>query len=154
MKHKFSTMNKLILFTLLCFTGLIFSNCDKTDEAPPTNTDYITKSSWKFSSARAGGFDVTSQVPACFKDNTMTFAINGTGTISEGPTACATPAPATFTWNFQGTNNNELKLSVPIITGGSTVFTILLLNDVNLVVSQTMTIAPAPPTNVELTFVH
>ena len=145
-------MNKLILFSLLCFTGLIFSNCDKTDEAPPTNTDYLTKSSWKFSSAKAGGFDVTAQVPACFKDNTMTFAINGTGTISEGANVCATPAPANITWNFQGTN--DLNLSVPIITGGSTVFKIVLLNDVSLVVSQTMTIAPNPPTNVELTFVH
>ena len=147
-------MNKLILFTLICLTGFIFSSCDKTDEAPPTNTDYITKASWKFSSAKAGGFDVTAQVPACFKDNTMTFAINGTGTISEGANVCASPAPATFTWNFQGTNGNDLNLSTPIITGGSTVFTIVLLNDVSLVVSQTMTIAPNPPTTVELTFVH
>ncbi|HEX6848550.1 MAG TPA: lipocalin family protein [Chitinophagaceae bacterium] len=146
-------MNKLILFTMVCFTGLFFASCDKTDEAPPTNTDYLTKSSWKFSSAKAGGFDVTAQVPACFKDNTMTFAINGTGTISEGANVCATPAPATFTWNFQN-NGSEINLSTPIITGGSTVFTIVLLNDVSLVVSQTMTIAPNPPTTVELTFIH
>lgn len=138
---------------MVCFTGLFFASCDKTDEAPPTNTDYLTKSSWKFSSAKAGGFDVTAQVPACFKDNTMTFAINGTGTISEGANVCATPAPATFTWNFQN-NGSEINLSTPIITGGSTVFTIVLLNDVSLVVSQMMTIAPNPPTTVELTFIH
>ena len=146
-------MNKLILFAALCFSTALFSSCDKTDEAPPTSTDYITKSSWKFSSAKAGGFDVTAQVPACFKDNTMTFAINGTGTISEGANVCASPAPATFTWSFQNIST-QINLSTPIITGGSTIFTIVLLNDVSLVVSQTMTIAPNPPTTVELTFIH
>jgi hypothetical protein len=146
-------MNKLILFAALCFSALLFNSCDKTDEAPPTNTDYITKSSWKFSSAKAGGFDVTAQVPACFKDNTMTFAINGTGTISEGASVCAPAAPTSFTWTFQN-NGTQINLSVPIITGGSTLFTIVTLNDINLVVSQTMTIAPNPPTNVELTFIH
>jgi hypothetical protein len=146
-------MNKLILFAALCFTTLLFSNCDKTDEAPPTNSDYITKSSWKFSSASAGGLDVTAQVPACFKDNTMTFAINGTGTISEGANVCTTPAPPTFTWTFQN-NGTELSLSTPIVSGGSGVFTIVKLDDATLIVSQTMTIAPYPATNVALTFIH
>jgi len=138
---------------MLCFTGLFLTSCDKTDEAPPTNTDYITKSSWKFSSAKAGGFDVTAQVPACFKDNTILFAINGTGTISEGATVCTPPSPSSFTWTFQN-NGTQLVLNTPLVTGGSGTFTIVLLNDVTLVVSQTMTIAPNPPTNVELTFVH
>lgn len=146
-------MNKLILFAALVFATLSFSSCDKTDEAPPTNTDYITKSSWKFSSAKASGIDVTAQVPACFKDNVMIFAINGTGTISEGANVCASPAPSTFTWTFQN-NGTQLNLNTPIVSGGSTLFTIVLLNDATLTVSQTMTIAPNPPTNVELTFIH
>ena|SRR5215204_3133770 len=146
-------MNKLILFAALCFSTLLFSSCDKTDDAPPTNTDYITKSSWKFSSAKAGGFDVTAQVPACFKDNTISFAINGSGTITEGAIVCAPPSPASFTWSFQN-NGTQINLSTPLVTGGSGLFTIVLLNDANLVVSQTMTIAPNPPTTVELTFIH
>ena len=150
-------MNKLVLFAALCFSTVLFSNCDKTDEAPPTNTDYITKSSWKFSSAKAGGFDVTSQVPACFKDNTITFAINGTGTITEGASVCTPASPASFTWVFQ-TNGTQpqISLSTPLITGGSGVFTIVLLNDVSLVVSQSMTIPSIPtgPVTVELTFTH
>ncbi|HET6769332.1 MAG TPA: lipocalin family protein [Chitinophagaceae bacterium] len=146
-------MNKLILFTALCFTILPFSSCDKNDTPPASDTDYITKSSWKFSSAKAGGIDVTAQVPACFKDNTITFAINGTGTISEGANVCASPAPSSFTWTFQN-NGNELNLSTPIISGGSGTFAIVKLDDVTLVVSQTMTIAPNPPTDVELTFIH
>jgi hypothetical protein len=146
-------MNKLILLAVVCFTALSFSSCDKNDNPPPTNTDYITKSSWKFSAAKAGGFDVTAQVPACFKDNTMLFVANGTGTISESANVCAPASPSSFTWVFQN-NGTELNMSTPIVSGGSGVFTIVLLNDVSLVVSQTMTIAPNPPTNVELTFIH
>ena len=146
-------MNKLILLAVVCFTTLSFSSCDKNDDPPPSNTDYITKSSWKFSTAKAVGFDVTAQVPACFKDNTMLFVANGTGTINESTSVCSPAAPSTFTWVFQN-NGTELKTNTPIVSGGSDVFTIVLLNDVNLVVSQTMTIAPNPPTNVELTFIH
>ena len=155
---KFSTMNKLILTTALCFTILIFTNCGKDDPpAPPTptKTELITKSSWKFSSAKAGGIDVTAQIPACFKDNTITFvASGGTGTISEGTNVCAPPAPASFTWSFQS-SETQLNLNTPLITGGSGLFTIVKLDAVNLVVSQNMTIPPAPgPVNVELTFIH
>jgi hypothetical protein len=146
-------MNKLILFTALCLSTLLFTNCDKNDNPPPSNTDHITKSSWKFSSAKAGGIDVTAQVPACFKDNTILFVANGTGTISEGTTVCSPPSPASFTWVFQN-NGTEISMNTPLVSGGSGVFTIVLLNEVNLVVSQTMTIAPYPPTTVEFTFIH
>jgi len=146
-------MNKLILATVLCFTVLLFTNCDKNDNPPPSNTDYITKSSWKFSSAKAGGTDVTALVPACFKDNTMLFVANGSGSINESTNVCAPPSPSSFTWVFQN-NGTEINMSTPIVSGGSGVFTIVLLNDANLVVSQTMTIAPNPPTTVELTFIH
>jgi len=147
-------MNKLFLAIVLCFTTLFFTNCDKNDNPPPSNTDYITKSSWKFSSAKAGGTDVTAQVPACFKDNTILFVANGTGTISEGANVCSPASPASFTWVFQN-NGTEINLSTPLVSGGSGVFTIGLLNEVNLKVSQNMTIPPAPgPINVELTFIH
>ena len=148
-------MNKLILVTVLCFTTLFFTNCNKNDNPPPSNTDYITKSSWKFSSANASGTDVTAQVPACFKDNTMLFVANGTGTINEGANVCSPAAPPSFTWVFQN-NGNELNMSTPIVSGGSGVFTIVLLNDVNLIVSQSMTIPSIPtgPVTVELTFIH
>ena len=146
-------MNKLILATVLCFTTLFFTNCNKNDNPPPSNTDYITKSSWKFSSAKAGGFDVTAQIPACFKDNTITFVANGTGTINESTNICTPASPATFTWVFQ-TNGTEINLNTPLVSGGSGVFKIVLLNDVSMVVSQNITIAPAPSTNVELTFIH
>ena len=83
----------------------------------------------------------------------MVFVANGTGTISEGANVCAPAAPSNFTWTFQN-NGTEINMSTPIVSGGSNVFTIVTLNATNLVVSQTMTIAPNPPTNVELTFIH
>src|SRR4030095_13550166 len=132
-------MNKLILATVLCFTALFFTNCDKNDNPPPSNTDYITKSSWKFSSAKAGGIDVTAQVPACFKDNTMLFLANGSGTINEGANVCSPASPANFTWTFQS-NGGEINMSTPLVSGGSGVFTIVKLNEVTLIVSQQMTI--------------
>jgi hypothetical protein len=97
--------------------------------------------------------DVTAQVPACFKDNTMLFLVNGTGTINENSTVCSPASPSSFTWVFQN-NGTEINLSTPIVSGGSTVFTIVLLSDASLVVSQSMTIAPYPATTVELTFIH
>ena len=147
-------MNKLILFSALCFTSLFFTNCNKYDSPPPSNTDYVTKSSWKFSSAKAGGIDVTAQVPACFKDNTILFVANGTGTISEGANVCTPASPSTFTWTFQN-SGTQINLSTPLVSGGSGLFNIVLLNDVNLVVSQSMTIPPSTtPITVELTFIH
>lgn len=146
-------MNKLILFTLICFVSFAFGSCDKNDDPPPSNTDHITRSSWKFSSAKAGGLDVTAQVPACFKDNTIVFLANGTGTISEGANVCSPASPASFTWTFQN-NGSEINMSTPLVSGGSGVFTIVRLDETNLVVSQQMTIAPNPPTTVELTFIH
>ena len=150
-------MNKLILASVFCFATLFITSCDKNDDpppTPPTKTELITKSSWKFSSAKANGADATALIPACFKDNTMTFVATGTGTISEGATACVPPAPASFTWSFQS-SETQLNLNTPLITGGSGLFTIVSLTDVNLVVSQTMTIPPSiTPINAELTFIH
>ena len=148
-------MNNLLLAIVLCFTTLFFTNCDKNDNPPPSNTDYITKSSWKFSSAKAGSTDVTANVPACFKDNTMLFVANGSGSINENTIVCSPASPASFTWVFQN-DGHEINMSTPIVSGGSGVFTIVLLNDVSLVVSQSMTIPSIPtgPVTVELTFTH
>jgi len=150
-------MNKPILVSVFCFTASIFSSCDKNETPtppPPSKTDYVTKSTWKFSSARANGIDVTSQIPACFKDNTITFVASGTGTISEGANICSPAAPASFTWTFQS-SETQINLSTPLITGGSGLFTIVSLSDVTLVVSQNMTIPPSTtPINAEITFIH
>jgi len=147
-------MKKLLNLVILSLPILLFSNCHKNDSPPPSNTDYITKAPWKFSSAKASGIDVTAQIPSCYKDNTITFVANGTGTINEGADVCVPPSLPSFTWVFQN-NGTQINMSVPLVSGGSEIFTVILLNDVNFVVSQSITIPPSPtPVNVEITFVH
>ena len=149
-------MNKLFSFSLfgLCLVALLSLSCNKDDTPQPTKTEYITQSAWKFDKATASGIDISAQIPACFKDNTITFVSNGSGTISEGATICVPPAPATFTWSFQN-NETRLSLSTPLISGGSGIFNLVVLNEVNLVISQDMTIPPSPtPITVVITFKH
>ena len=147
-------MNQRIVSILFICIVFIFSNCNKNDNPPPSPTDYIIKGSWKFSSAKASGADVTAQIPACFKDNTITFVASGQGTVNEGAIGCVPPAPANFTWSFQN-NGAQINLSAPLFPGGSSVFNVVLLNDVNLILSQSVTIPPATtPITVELTFIH
>lgn len=152
------TMQKRILTpaSILAFTFLIITGCgkDKEDTPAKTKTELISQSTWKFDKAMAGGMDVSSN-PAivCYTDNTITFAANLSGTTAEGANVCSSPTPANFTWNFLN-NENTLHFSFVLFPGGSPDFTIVSLTEANLVLSQQLTIAPFPPTTVEVTFEH
>lgn len=137
-------MNKPILVSVygLLIISLLQLNCSKKDSVTLSTTDKITLSAWKFDKATANGTDISAQIPTCFKDNTITFASNGSGTINEGTTVCVPPAPASFTWSFQN-NGSQLNLSTALITGGSGIFNLVTLNEMNLVISQDMIIPPA-----------
>jgi hypothetical protein len=141
---------------ILVILFLSFSGCEKDsdNDKPKTNTDLLTQASWKFSSASASGFgDVSSQIPDCYKDNIYTFVADGTGSTNESTNVCSPSTAGAFTWNFMS-NETTLHISTPLFTGGSSDFTIISLNETNLIVSQTMTIAPLPPTTVQVTFAH
>jgi hypothetical protein len=132
-------MNKLILATVFCFTALFFTNCDKNETPappPPTKTELITKSSWKFSTALAGSTDVSNAPQlACFKDNIITFSTNLTGNINEGTNICSPTTAGSFTWNF-ASSETILHISTVLITGGINDFTLVSLTETQLVVSQ------------------
>src|SRR5438128_1129104 len=82
-----------------------------------TKTELLAQSSWKLSTAVATGFgDVTSQVPACYKDNIYTFVANGTGTINESTNVCSPTTAGPFTWNFLN-NEGTLHLSAAFFQG-------------------------------------
>ena len=132
-------MNRLILFAALCFTSLFFSNCNKTDNPPPTNSDYITKAQWKFDKATSSGADVSGFLDACYKDNLMTFQMNGNGVFDEGLIKCNSSDPQTtnFTWNFVN-DGSLLNVSAGIIAGQSGNFTIISLNDTQMVLEGTI----------------
>jgi lipocalin-like protein len=151
MKKQYTTTLSVIAVAFLLITG-----CGK-DNAPappaPTKTQLITQGSWKFDHAMANGTDISSSVNACFKDNIATFNNAGNMTLDESTTVCSPSYGGSYTWAFQ-TSETVLHLSAPIFTGGSSDFTIVSLNATNMVLSQTMTIAPYPPTPVAVTFKH
>lgn len=148
-------MKRQLLFSSLIIAALfIISGCGKDDPAPAkTKTELITQGSWKFDKAVSGGMDVSAFVPACWKDNIAVFATNGTGTLDESINICSPSVAGPFTWAFQS-SETVLHLSAPLFPGGANDFTIVSLNETNLVVSQMITIPPAGAQNVEFTFKH
>lgn len=147
-------MKKALYGSLIASIFLLAIACKKDNDNPPgpSKTDHLTSSSWRFDKATASGFDVSSQVDPCYKDNIVTFSSNLTGTINESTIVCNPPAPPTFTWSF---NSDEtiLILSSALFQGGSGNFNIVTLNETNLVVSQQMTIN-GTTTTVVITFKH
>jgi hypothetical protein len=136
---------KRINFTIsvLLVATLFFSACKKSSSHPKTNTDFLTQASWKFDNAKAGGADVSSSLQTCQKDNVLTFSTNGTGSLDEGATKCTSTDPQTnpFDWNF-ASNETVLHVSTVLFAGGSSDFTIVTLNDTQLVLSQFISSVP------------
>jgi hypothetical protein len=151
-------MKKNILTSFFGLATVLFflASCDKNDDPPaPTKTQLITTGSWKFSSATVGGFDVSSQIQACQKDNIITFTAAGlTGTLDEGLTKCngADPQTQNFTWSF-GAGETTLNISATLFSGGSGAFTLVSLSETQLVLSQQITVGGTPQTAV-VTFIH
>jgi hypothetical protein len=152
MQKQFSSLLSFIAIAFLLIAG-----CGKEKDPPPaapTKTELISQSSWKFDHATASGIDISAMVNACFKDNIATFTPAGSMTLDESTVVCSpTSYAGTYTWAFQS-SETILHLSAPIFTGGLSDFTLVSLNSTNLVVSQVMTVAPNPPTTVEVTFKH
>jgi hypothetical protein len=142
---------KLALFLSLLVA--LFSSCSKSSSGS-SGTTLITKGSWKFSAATVAGADASSQIPACYKDNIITFVADGTATINEGATVCSPSTAGTYTWSFQN-NETKLNMSGNLIPGGNGNFNIVALNETTLSLSQETTLIPSPtPLTITITFVH
>lgn len=153
-------MKKLVLFTAITagFASLLFTSCGKDDPDPApqkTKTENISSSSWKFQSASASGTDISSNPQlACFVDNVITFNSNLTGSIDEATVICAPSTAGAFTWSFQA-SETMLQLSQALFPGGTSTFTIVSLNETNMVLSQNVVIPPSSsPIAVTVTFKH
>lgn len=146
------TLSKFILFILL--GAFIWSSCTKNGTSSLSKTTLITTGSWKFSTATVAGVDASSQIPACYKDNIITFVSNGTATINEGTTVCSPSTAGAYTWSFQN-NETKLNMSGNLIPGGNGNFTIVALNETTLSLSQETTLIPSPtPLTITITFIH
>ncbi len=150
--------SKLLSLLPFALAGVFFlTSCEDDDPPPPpqkTKTELISQGNWKFQSATYGGTDISSQPQiACFIDNIFTVNANGTGAVDEATVACNPSTAGPFTWNFQN-NETELFVSKALVTGGSNVWSVVTLNNTNLVISQTVTIPPAPAALLVITFKH
>lgn len=146
------------LLVLIAANFFIFSSCNKNDYNPPapkTKTQLLTQGTWKFKGANAGGTDISSSLQTCQKDNVLTFATAGTGTVDEGLTKCnvADLQISPLTWNF-ASNETILHISTILFTNTGNDFTLISLTETELVVS----IGYAPPVGpiilIVITFQH
>ena len=153
-------MKKLLFLLLATPATLFFPGCEKEkdnndDGTTKTKTELITTGSWSFDKAMSGGVDISSQVPACYKDNVVSFSTSLNGSVTN--TVVCTPTditPATFTWSFQS-GETVLALSAPLFPGGTGNFTVEAITATSLVVSQNVIIPPSStPTNVVFYYKH
>jgi hypothetical protein len=148
-----------LLVVLIAANFFIYSSCNKSDYNPPapkTKTQLLTQGAWKFKSATASGTDISGSLQTCQKDNIMTFAAAGTGTIDEGATKCnplTDPQTSSLTWNF-ASGETILHISATLFSGTGNDFTLVSLTETELVVS----IGYAPPVGpiilIVITFQH
>ena len=148
-------MNKLILF-IICALSFSLNSCDKDDTpAVKPKTELLTQSSWKFKAATANGSDVSNQNPPfapCRKDNIITFVISGTGTVSEGATACSPAENASFTWNFTS-DESMIHFSTALYPNAPNDVTVVSVSETELVISFPYTVGSITVT-VIVTFQH
>jgi hypothetical protein len=146
---------QLLLLSSAAIIFLFITGCGKEKDPAPakTKTQLISQASWKFDHATSSGMDISSLINACFKDNVATFTAAGAMTLDESTTVCSPSYAGPYTWAFQS-SETILHLSAPIFTGGSNDFTVVSVTETNMVLSQVMTVAPNPPTTVEVTFKH
>jgi hypothetical protein len=148
-----------LFFILAAANFFIFSSCHKTDTtpapAPKTKTQLLSQAAWKFKGATAGGSDVSSSIQACQKDNVLTFAAAGTGTVDEGPTKCnvTDPQSTSLTWNF-ASGETIIHVSTPLFTNTGNDFTLISLTETELVVSINYTPPVGPVLLMVITFQH
>jgi hypothetical protein len=119
------------LFKLLALLVVVasLSGCSKSSTSK-SKTELLTQAGWKITStgidADKNGTVDSDVAEACEKDNTLTFAVGGTGLMEEGATKCdpTDPQTAAFAWQLK---NGEKDLEFE----GET-FTILVLSDTQL----------------------
>ena len=94
-----------IFFILILF----ISGCSKPERVPlPENVVRLTNGShkdWGLEKVTYLKINVSSQIPACQRDEIYRFYDDGRGEILSGPTPCKTPEPevqSSGSWEFTG----------------------------------------------------
>jgi hypothetical protein len=136
--------NKLFILSII---AIAFFSCKKDESSSPTTTTKTTilaEQSWKFNNAgldpdKDGTInqDVSSFVSSCLKDNTVSFAANGSGTSDEGPTKCnsADPQSIPFTWSF-ASNETLININGNAVAGKGGQYKVISLTNTNFSLSK------------------
>jgi hypothetical protein len=141
---------KKLLYLLPALFLVIGCDDDDEDDMPSgsAKTQTLTQTAWKFDNAGLDAnkdgtidTDVSGQINACVKDNTVKFEPNGTGTSDEGATKCPSSPSQTvpFTWAF-ASNETVLTISGNAVAGLGGQFKILTLTDTKLSLSKDTTV--------------
>jgi hypothetical protein len=143
---------RFLLLSGLISLLIINISCSKDDDDPTppkkTKTELLTAAPWKFDKIDPA---LAESYIECFTDNTVTFNTNGTGTCPDTGVQC-TPPTGNFNWNFLN-NEATLHLDATLIPAGVNDFTIVTLNETNLIASQDIT-SPVGPVKITVTFKH
>lgn len=142
-----------LVFASFIASVLFLTACQKDNNLPvlKSKTELLTQNAWKFNTASVGGTDASGYLQACQKDNVYIFGAAGTGTINEGVSKCDPndPQNGSFDWSFVN-SESMLNISTILFYGGSNDFSLVSLNEAQLVISQTY-----PPYGIiTVTFVH
>ena len=142
-------------FFAIITASLIFIlfSCKKDDNK--SKTELLTQASWKFSTATAAGIDITGNAAiTCIKDDVVTFASDGTGTVTEGTVVCSPTTAGNITSAFQD-SESKLMMSAGLFPAGSGLFTIVALTETTLTLSQDVIIPPSSTAvPVSATYIH
>lgn len=106
------------MMTAVAVLALTFTSCKKDEENPtpspapaPTKTQLLTAKSWKMASMKVGTMDYFGFLPACQKDDFLTFKTNMTVVDDDGATKCDPADPQTETSGWSFINNETAILS-------------------------------------------
>ena len=156
-------MIKYALAVLLI--GLVVFSCKKSSSGGSSNnnTQLLVSAAWKFDTAtidadKNGTPDT--QVPPgyilpCYRDNTITFKADSTGTLDEGATKCnaGDPQTSSFKWYFKN-NGDSLYSPNPIFGGLSGAVKVSVLTATKLEVIKDYPVAPGYSVNLIVDMKH
>jgi hypothetical protein len=145
-----------LLSTVFIAAIFLLSSCQPDDNLPviKTKTQLITAGAWSFEKATQATIDVSAQIPACYKDNVVSFTSSTNGTVANPIPCTPDTTPATFTWSFTS-GETVLSLNAALFPGGSNDFTIVALTETSLAISQNVVVPPATtPVNVVFYYKH
>ncbi|HRE50978.1 MAG TPA: hypothetical protein PK339_06145 [Flavitalea sp.] len=156
-------MNR-IKYSLLILVGLsafVFASCKKDKDAD--KVQLLTVSVWKYDTAAIdqnndGVMDqpIPSEIIGdCAKDNTISFAADGSGISDEGALKCDEEDPQTtpFTWTL-GEGQSSLILDGNLFAGIDGEFKLITLTNSRMELSKMVDIIPGVSVNVILRLKH